>query len=154
MAYDLLVELPTAADVRAKLSRQGLEIKPDSGVISGLVSVRVRTLEVSAPPQHDDGARAIDKSSRRVGTRTGVTVANRTLQEAHRLLARAQRNRKTQSTDSNRTSSRSHAIYTIKLVKVPVDGDDIYEVRGRHRYTRTQWLGSWSLWSGHVLGEV
>ena len=46
-----------------------------------------------------------------------------------RLLARAQRSRTQSETDANAHSSRSHAIFTIKIVKVPLIDDRVYEVR-------------------------
>jgi len=50
------------------------------------------------------------------------------VQEAVRLFARAQHSRTQSETDANAHSSRSHAIFTIKIVKVPLIDDRVFEV--------------------------
>lgn len=45
-------------------------------------------------------------------------------QEAYALLYEGQRNRAVYSTLMNHTSSRSHSIFTIRIVRVPIDDED------------------------------
>ena len=111
-------------------------IRPSTGVISDLKKVRVRTLEVRqhprSPPVQCAGNLRVGSKARPAADdhrRMQRALCGGT-QEAHRLLARARRNRATGATERNSSSSRSHAIYTIKVVKVAVHGDLLYEVSG------------------------
>lgn len=51
-------------------------------------------------------------------------VRVKSIEEAHALLFEGQRNRAEYSTITNHVSSRSHSIFTIRIVRVPIDEDD------------------------------
>ncbi|KAI9263541.1 kinesin motor domain-containing protein [Helicostylum pulchrum] len=53
---------------------------------------------------------------------SGLTeVRVKTIQEAYAILFEGQKNRAEYSTITNHTSSRSHSIFTIKIVRIPID---------------------------------
>jgi hypothetical protein len=51
-------------------------------------------------------------------------VKVKSIQEAYAILFEGQKNRAEYSTITNRTSSRSHSIFTIRIVRVPIDEYD------------------------------
>ena len=75
-------------------------------------------------------------------------------QDAQALLQKGQLNRHVDSTDQNRESSRSHSIFTIKVVRLPKNVDpenasapanlarlSIVDLAGSERYRNTQTKG-------------
>ncbi|OZJ05239.1 hypothetical protein BZG36_02293 [Bifiguratus adelaidae] len=75
--------------------------------------VRRRTL----PLNHDPAT-----GNKYVGGLTDIRV--KTLKEAYSVLNEGQKNRAVFSTLKNNTSSRSHGVFTIKVVSLPIDNDD------------------------------
>ena len=67
----------------------------------------------------------------------GLTeVRVKDMEEAYLVLRKGQQNRKVFSTLLNRCSSRSHGIFTIKIIKLPVVNGDVIEDPAAIRATR------------------
>lgn len=73
-------------------------------------------------------------------------VRVKTIQEAYAILFEGQKNRAEYSTITNHTSSRSHSIFTIRIVRVPIDEDNYIIEVGR----RMTFISSY----GYVLDSL
>lgn len=62
-------------------------------------------------------------------------VRVQSIDEAYAILLEGQRNRAEYSTMTNPTSSRSHSIFTIRIVRVPIDEND-YIIEVSHKKER------------------
>lgn len=114
-------------------------------VVGGLREVKVASAEVRPSALlvpfgqcRVSCGKRVDRKSRHLG-----------LQEAHAVLARGQSNRRVFSTLANRASSRSHGIFTIKLVRASASSGaevstsrfSIVDLAGSERVVNTQTTG-------------
>jgi hypothetical protein len=116
--YDLLVS-PHHVSKRTSLPLK-YEFRGEHKYISGLTEVRIHSLEVWFRLYFGQNAASI----------SCITHSSFLhIQEAYAILHEGQRNRAIYSTLLNNTSSRSHSIFTIKIVRVMIeDKDYIIEV--------------------------
>ncbi|GAA6049064.1 hypothetical protein JCM3770_003869 [Rhodotorula araucariae] len=146
--YDLL-EAPLPTSTSASSSTVPTASTGGGGMLKGLFRnfTTVKRSALSLKADKTAPATAGGSGQKVVGGLREVKVAS--AEEAHNVLARGQSNRRVFSTLANRASSRSHSIFTIKLVRTsPVTGAEvstsrfsIVDLAGSERVVNTQTTG-------------
>ncbi|BGP09522.1 hypothetical protein JCM10049v2_005395 [Rhodotorula toruloides] len=141
--YDLLespIPAPTPSTPAASVSSGGGMLK---GLFKNFTTVKRSALSLKADKAPAAGQGATTKV---VGGLQEVKVSS--AEEAHAVLSRGQSNRRVFSTLANRASSRSHSIFTIKVVRTSrVTGSEstsrfsIVDLAGSERVVHTQTTG-------------